>query len=68
MGCSPIVPRPPMRIRPKRRKGTESVVIFGVTLRITITSEGFAGTSLDVIVWMDYADVVILYKESLNEM
>jgi hypothetical protein len=49
-----------MRIRPKRRKGTESVVIFGVTLRITITSEGFAGTSLDAIVRMGYADVAIL--------
>jgi hypothetical protein len=57
-----------MRMRPKRRKGTESVVIFGVTLRITITSEGFAGTSLDVIVRVGYVDVPILYKESLNQM
>jgi len=43
-------------------------VIFGVTLRITITSEGFAGTSLDAIVRMNYVDVAVLYKESLNEM
>jgi hypothetical protein len=57
-----------MRMRPKRRKGTESVVIFGVTLRITITSEGFAGTSFDVIVRNDYADIAILYKERLNQM
>jgi len=34
-------------MRPKRRKGTESVVTLGVISRMTITSSGFEGTSLD---------------------
>jgi hypothetical protein len=34
---------------PKRRNGTESVVIPGTTSRITITSSGFLGMSLSVI-------------------
>ncbi len=37
-------------------------MIFGVTLRITITSEGFAGTSFDVIVRTDYVDIAILHS------
>jgi len=46
----PIVPRPPTRSWPKRRNGRDRVTMFGVTLRMTITSEGFAGTSLEVII------------------
>lgn len=38
-----MVPRPPMGILLKRRKGTESVTTLGVTSRITMTSEGLAG-------------------------
>lgn len=45
----PIVPRPPILKRPKRLKGEEQVVILGVTLRMTITSDGLEGMSLDVI-------------------
>ena len=30
-----------------RQNGTERVVMFGVTLRITMTSAGFDGTSLE---------------------
>ena len=44
----PIVPRPPMRKRPKRAKGAERVVMLGVMSRMTITAEGLLGTSLDV--------------------
>lgn len=45
-----IVPRPPIFMRPKREKGTERVVMVrGTTSRITITSAGFAGISLEVI-------------------
>lgn len=44
----PIVPRPPMRKMPKRAKGAERVVMFGVMSRMTITAEGLLGTSLDV--------------------
>lgn len=47
-GGLPIVPRPPTRMRPKRAKGTERVVMFGVMSRMTITAEGLLGTSLDV--------------------
>lgn len=43
----PTVARPPTFMRPKRRKGTESVVTLGVISRMTITSSGFEGTSLD---------------------
>lgn len=32
---------------PKRRKGTEKVTTFGLTSRMTMTSSGFGGTSLD---------------------
>lgn len=45
----PIVPLPPTLKRPKRSKGAEQVVMFGVTFRMTITSPGFEGISLDVI-------------------
>ena len=32
---------------PKRRNGTESVTTLGVTSRMTMTSDGLDGTSLD---------------------
>lgn len=32
---------------PNRAKGTDKVTTFGVMLRMTMTSDGFAGTSLD---------------------
>ena len=44
----PIVPRPPTLKRPKRLKGAEQMVTLGLVLRITITSPGFGGMSLDV--------------------
>lgn len=47
-GELPIVARPPIFILPNRRKGTESVVTFGAMSRITITSSGFEGMSLEV--------------------
>lgn len=40
-----MVPRPPILIKPKRRKGTLRVVIVGVISRITMTFAGSAGTS-----------------------
>lgn len=43
----PAVPRPPMGNRPKRRNGTLNVVTFGVMSRMTSTSSGFDGMSLD---------------------
>ena len=46
----PIVARPPTFILPKRRKGVERVVRPGESSRITITSDGLAGMSFDVIV------------------
>lgn len=49
-GEVPIVARPPIFIRPKRRKGTERVVTFGAMSRITITCSGFGGMSFDVMV------------------
>jgi len=53
-GLVPIVPRPPTLKRPKREKGAEQVMMLGVTLRMTITSDGLDGMSFDdmlVIVW-----------------
>ena len=41
-----MVARPPHLRVPKRRKGTESVVIPGATSRITMTFSGSAGTNL----------------------
>jgi hypothetical protein len=49
-GDKPIVALPPTFINPKRRKGTERVVMPGTSSRITITSSGFDGTSLEVMV------------------
>jgi len=47
----PIVPRPPTFILPKRRNGTESVVMVrGTTSRMTITFSGSFGMSLEDIV------------------
>ncbi len=43
----PMVPRPPALKRPKRAKGAEQVTMLGVTLRMTITSDGLEGASLD---------------------
>lgn len=48
-----MVPRPPTLIRPNRLNGEEQVVIFGVTLRITITLDGSAGMSFEVIVTLE---------------
>jgi hypothetical protein len=45
----PRVPRPPILMVPKREKGTLKVAMLGVTLRVTMTSAGFQGMSLDVI-------------------
>lgn len=48
-----MVPRPPIFMRPKREKGTERVVMVrGMTSRITMTSAGFEGTSLEVMLMM----------------
>jgi hypothetical protein len=46
--CSiPIVPLPPIFILPKRRNGTESVVmVLGTTSRMTMTFSGSFGMSL----------------------
>lgn len=43
----PKVPLPPILIFPNLAKGTENVTMFGVMLRITITSAGLAGTSFE---------------------
>lgn len=68
MGDEPIVARPPNLIRPKRRKGTESVVTPGTTSRMTITSSGFLGMSLSDILAVDTVKQIEkqsrgLYKE-----
>ena len=42
----PTVQRPPTSKRPKREKGTDSVVTLGVMSRMTMTSAGLAGMSL----------------------
>ena len=49
----PTVPLPPIFMRPNRLNGAENVVIFSVTFRITITSDGFEGINLDDIVAED---------------
>ena len=46
------VPRPPTFILPNLAKGTERVVISGVTFRITMTSAGFDGISFEVMLTM----------------
>jgi hypothetical protein len=47
MRSVPIVPRPPIFILPKRKKGTDSVVMtLGTTSRMTMTFAGSEGTSL----------------------
>lgn len=45
-----MVPRPPTRTIPNRRKGTESVTTLGVMSRMTMTSDGVWGMSFDDIV------------------
>ena len=52
-----MVPRPPAFTLPKRLNGAEQVVMLGVTLRITITSEGLGGMSLDVMVRLGLVNV-----------
>ena len=42
------VPRPPTLIVPNRRKGAETVIMFGVTCRTTETEEGWGGINLAV--------------------
>ena len=49
------MPRPPILMEPKRAKGTEKVAMLGVTLRITMTSAGFQGMSLDDMMARDAA-------------
>ena len=50
MRSLPIVPRPPIFILPKRKNGTDSVVMVrGTTSRMTITFSGSFGISLEVI-------------------
>lgn len=39
-----------MGMLPNLEKGTEKVTTLGVTSRMTMRSDGFAGTSLDAIV------------------
>lgn len=51
-----IVPRPPTLTVPNREKGTERVTMLGVTLRMTMTSAGFHGMSLEVML----ADLVVV--------
>ncbi len=45
-----MVPLPPTLKWPKRLNGAEQTVMFGVTLRITITADGFCGINFEVIV------------------
>ena len=56
-GSIPIVALPPTLILPKRRKGVERMVMLGESLRITITSDGLEGMSLEVIVGDDFYKV-----------
>lgn len=42
-----MVPRPPTRRMPNRANGTETVTTLGVMFRMTATSAGFEGMSLD---------------------
>ena len=42
-----MVPRPPTRTMPNRANGTETVTTLGVTVRMTATSEGLEGMSLE---------------------
>lgn len=44
------VPRPPIWICPNRENGTDRVVTFFVSCRMTITSDGFDGMSFDVMI------------------
>lgn len=44
----PMVPRPPILRRPKRRKGAEHMVMLGETCLITRTFDGSDGVSFDV--------------------
>lgn len=71
----PIVALPPNLIMPNRKKGTESVVTFGVTSRITMTFSGSEGTSLSdmmKICLYGFVDIVMLenglYEKMLYEM
>jgi len=60
------VPRPPMGNFPKRRKGTEKVTTLGVTSRMTMTSSGFWGMSLEDMVAVLLFVVVVILAVSLR--
>lgn len=45
----PSVARPPIRRIPILQNGRDRVVMFGVILRITITSDGLSGTSFPIL-------------------
>jgi hypothetical protein len=62
-GDVPTVARPPNFMRPNRRKGTESVVTLGAISRITITSSGFSGTSLEDMVAFICCSIVVVREE-----
>jgi len=65
-GGLPSVPRPPMGNFPKRRKGTEKVTTLGVTSRMTMTSSGFWGMSLEDMVAVLLFVVVVILAVSLR--
>lgn len=58
----PTVPRPPTLRVPKRANGAESVVIFGVIWRITVTADGLAGINLEVMFSIDK----LLFREDIG--
>lgn len=51
---------------PKRRKGTEKVTTLGVTSRMTMTSSGFWGMSLEDMVAVLLFVVVVILAVSLR--
>lgn len=63
-----IVARPPIFILPNRKKGTERVVTFGAMSRITITSSGFEGTSLDVMMAVVMYEMLWIVVQQLWEV
>lgn len=56
----PNVPRPPILILPNLANGTEKVTMFGVMLRMTITSSGLEGTSCEDIETFLAGTVVVM--------
>lgn len=60
----PIVPRPPTLNFPKRANGVEQVIMLGVTLRMTMTLDGSAGMSLEVmIVLLSMMTIMRIFQE-----